>query len=252
MTLRRDKPRHQLALCVILCLTGGLAACKDSGSTTGPSTTGTVNSLSAEIPSIVRVGQSIQASATATKSDGSAQLVGTGWRSSNTSVATITDAGVITGVGNGTTTISVSIGGQQQQRDTRVLPDYEGTWTGTFRVDSCTPNPTAVYTWHCTNYAPGTTATITLTISQAGSALTGQFTAYNMLFTSFVVPINSDGGTALLGTNVSASYLTDALFSVGSAGQGRLTGTTHWERRGNSGLVGGSVIEGTILSLTRP
>jgi hypothetical protein len=210
-----------------------------------------VTSLTVAVPSPVRIGQSIQASATAAKSDGSAQLVGTGWRSSNPAVATVTDAGSITGVANGPVTISVTFGGQQGQRDIRVLPDYEGVWTGTLRVASCTPLPTPAYAHHCAGYVPGSVFPVSMTLAQAGEALTGQFTANGLVFSSFVVPIAADGGAALLGTNVAPPYLNDALFSVNSPGRGQMTGTARWERRGNSGLVGTATVEGTSVTLTR-
>jgi hypothetical protein len=93
---------------------------------------------------------------------------------------------------------------------------------------------------------------VTMVLSQAGAAITGQFVANNMLFSTFVTSIASDGSVQLTGTNVTSSYITETTFSINSPALGQVTGTTYWDRRGNSGRVGGSVVEGTIVTVSRP
>lgn len=204
------------------------------------------------VPPHLRVGQTAQASATATRSNGTAELVGTGWRSSDPGVATVSDAGLLTGVGNGRTTISVSAGGQPAQQEVRVVPDYEGSWTGALLVDSCTPFPSRSYAHHCNGYQAGAVFPLSMTLSQSGEAVTGQFTSNGLVFTSFVVPVDAAGAVALFGTNIRNPYQTDAIFHVSSPTRGQITGTTRWERRGSSGLIGTATVEGTIVTLTRP
>ena len=48
-----------------------------------------------------------------------------GWLSDAAAVATVTNAGLVTGVANGRATIYVITGGQGQQA-VRVVPDYQG------------------------------------------------------------------------------------------------------------------------------
>ena len=123
-------------------LTCTLAACggESSGSTpTGPSSAApSATAVSVTVKSPVRMGESAQATGSATLSGGQPQNVTSGWRTDAPNVATVTDAGMVTGVANGRATIYVVAGGRQGQQVMRVVPDYQGQWTGTIRVASCT------------------------------------------------------------------------------------------------------------------
>ena len=135
--------RLQLAAVVGL---GALAACggspsSPSGGNSGGNTGGgtpTVSSVAVTLTSPLRIGQSSQASATATLSNGTTQAVTSGWQSDAAGVATVSAAGLVTAIANGTATISVSSGGRQGQQALRVVPDYDGTWSGTYLVTACT------------------------------------------------------------------------------------------------------------------
>jgi hypothetical protein len=59
------------------------------------------------------MGQTTQASGTATLSNGQSQALTSAWQSDAPGVATVTDAGLLTGVGNGRATIYVMNGGRQ-------------------------------------------------------------------------------------------------------------------------------------------
>ena len=82
---------------------------------------------SVTLASVLRVGESVQASAVATLDDGSTRSLTTGWRSDVPEVATVTDGGLVTGAAAGHANIYVIAGGVQGLRSLRVVPDYHGT-----------------------------------------------------------------------------------------------------------------------------
>src|SRR5262245_10210871 len=90
-----------------------LAACggSDSGPTAAPSPTTT--SITVTLDNPVKIGDTKQASATATLSNGTSQPLTTGFQSDSPNVATTTPTGAVTGVGNGFATVYIISGGRQ-------------------------------------------------------------------------------------------------------------------------------------------
>ena len=134
--------QRRLALCVsVVCAAAALSsACGSStslASQLAPSGSTTVSSLTIAVnpPS---VGAGIQASATATFSNGSTTPVASGFTSDTPSVATVTGGGAVTGVAIGDATISVDYQGMRASKKIHVLPSYSGTFVGTYIVNTCT------------------------------------------------------------------------------------------------------------------
>lgn len=94
---------------VLLLALAGLAACKDTAGPSGPSLSALTISPN---PLFVGVGDTTRLSASGTKTDGTAATVTPDYKSSNTAVATVSSAGVVTGVGVGTTDVVAKSGGQ--------------------------------------------------------------------------------------------------------------------------------------------
>jgi hypothetical protein len=90
--------------------------------------------------------RTITYTAQALRGNGSVEAATPTWTSSNPAVATITNAGVMTTLTPGTTTITASqtyTGGGQSEtiRGTKALgvtTNFVGTWDGTYRVRTCT------------------------------------------------------------------------------------------------------------------
>jgi hypothetical protein len=106
------------------------------------SATPTTSSVAVTVNNPLRVGETAQAAGTITLSNGQTQPVTTGWRSDAPAVATASDAGLVTAIGNGRATVFVVTGGRQGQQVVRVVPDYQGQWVGLLRVTSCTQTGT--------------------------------------------------------------------------------------------------------------
>lgn len=107
-----------------------------SNSPLAPSAAGTITALAltANPPG---VGSTISAEATIKLSTGSSYQVYSGFTSDTPSVATVTSAGVITGVSVGDATITVDYQGFKASKKIRVLPSYTGTFYGTYTLDTC-------------------------------------------------------------------------------------------------------------------
>jgi hypothetical protein len=134
----------------------------------------------------------------------------------------------------------------------RDLPNYQGHWTGAYRVDRCSWFPdNPFYQYICTGYTAGTVNDLSMTFSQNGDVVTGQFIAGGLVSSAFVSALNAQGGLEIRATNSAFPYQYDFTWRLSVAEQRRITGNVLIVRTGNSGLVGGANVEGTVVSLTR-
>jgi hypothetical protein len=106
----------------------------------GTSPTPTISGLAITSSNdLLKINQAQTFTATATMSNGSTAVVPATWRSDNPAVATVDANGRVTGIGAGETAISAeSSGVRATPRSIRVVPDYQGRWSGDWRVASCT------------------------------------------------------------------------------------------------------------------
>jgi hypothetical protein len=128
--LTRVSPIMKRTLLVLLFAVAGLPACKDStGSDGGPFTAISVSPS----PLFLGVGDTTRLVTIGTKEDGSLTPATASYKSANGSVATVTGDGLVKGVAQGTTTITVKAGGQTSTVTVTVLPDGN---VRTFNVNS--------------------------------------------------------------------------------------------------------------------
>jgi hypothetical protein len=205
---------------------GGDGDSSSSSSSPSPVTSG----VSVTVTSPVRMGQTTQATGNATLSGGQTQPVTTGWLSDAAAVATVSNAGLVTGVSNGRATIYVVSGGQQGQQVIRVVPDYQGQWNGGLGVTSCTETGIFAEIDFCDEFAAGTSFGYGLTVSQSGEQISaspsygGQF-----VFPLVSAPIRDDGSSAFSSTlTVTDSGVTLTIeenWVINSLRVGELSGT---------------------------
>jgi len=115
----------------------------ESGAPTSPSSsTVTVSAVVVSGTSPV-VGATAQFVATATLSNSASQSVTTqaAWSSSNTTIATVSNNGTVTGVAAGDVDITATyqnVAGHSHVTITRLdVPNYQGVWTGDYSVTAC-------------------------------------------------------------------------------------------------------------------
>lgn len=156
------------------------------------------------------VGQSASLTAVATDASGNTLTGRTiTWSSANTSIATVTTAGLVKGVGAGTTTISATAEGK----------------TGTAQVVVTATGPpqppvaTVTVTPPATTLAIGATATLTATVKQAnGAVLTGRAVTWS----SSAPNIATVSGSGVV-TAVAAGNATITATSEGKSGTASVT-----------------------------
>src|SRR5262245_62843180 len=124
-----------VAMCVIV---GGCSGNSKSGPSTAPTADTSARAVNVTLADLIAQGTSLQATATATLASGSTQAVSTGFKSDVPNVATVTDSGSVTAVSMGRANIYVVFGGQQGTKGIRVIPNYQGNWSGRWIVSGCT------------------------------------------------------------------------------------------------------------------
>lgn len=214
------------------------AACGDGKSPSGPSSTTapspTTTAVTVTVSNPVRMGQTAQATGSQTLSDGQTRAITSGWLSDAPGVATVTNAGLVTGIGNGRATIYVVAGGRQGQQVVRVVPDYQGRWSGGLRVTSCTQTGVFANSGVCAESPAGTTYRYTLGLTQTGEQMTAAVDyGAPWLFPSTNAPIREDGTSAFSPSmsatdpEVGITLSLEAAFTINSTRAGELTGTVN-------------------------
>jgi hypothetical protein len=181
---------------------------KGGGGPTGPTPTVTNVTLAPSTDFItIKAVQTF--SATANFSDGSSRVVQATWGSDAPAVAAV-DAGRVTGVSPGLATIFADYEGQRGVRPLRVVPDYQGRWTGDWSITSCTDG--GDLSGICSEYAVGDLFAITLVASQARDGVSGTIDFGDELPGAIAGSIRPDGHLTLNGTY--AVTIEDLLFEL--------------------------------------
>jgi hypothetical protein len=228
------------AMCAVAAIVGGCGSSPTAPDTTVP--------LTMNVPSAVAIGESVTASAFATVGS-EVRQVSTGWHTDDPTIAMVTDSGVIRGVRNGRTTITVRYGGSIARTNIRVVPEYQGRWNGTYRIAQCTPGPSEFYRQTFCGLVDGTAGSVTFTLVRTGEFVTGQFVLFGVPFPASTVQIAADGSIQFTSTAVavpSGGLKTDAQFTLNSARAGQFDGRAYLVLSGSGGLVGWGIAEGTV------
>jgi len=192
--------RHSL---VALLLTG-LAACgggSGGGSPTTPTPVTpapTVASLSiSPATDLVTIQGAVALSATATMSDGTTKAASGTWASDAPSIATVDGTGKVTGIAPGQATVTVTYENVKATRAIRVVPDYQGSWTGDYTVLACQDSGDFHQEDWC-KVAMRDLVHVTMTLTQNRDAVTGAWTHRDVKGTVSGT-ISTDGTLALEG-----------------------------------------------------
>jgi hypothetical protein len=230
-----------------------LAACGGSPSSpSGGGGTPTVSSVAVTLTSPLKVGQTSQATATATLSNGATQAVTSGWQSDAAGVATVSAAGLVTAIANGTATISISSDGRQGQQALRVVPDYDGSWSGIYLVTSCTETGYFATERFCAGTL-NSSPPVRFALTQSGTTVNASFLLGQLTFPAVSATIGTDGGLPVEST-LAENVRIVATWVLASGASGltgaALTGTVRqrWTAAGQSGE---GVLDGRIVTVTR-
>ena len=249
-----SRPRRRAWL-PVLAMAGTVTACggdSSGGSPTAPSTSTTAVTVTVRSP--LRMGETAQASGTSALSNGQSENVTSGWQTDNAGVATVTGAGLVTGVANGRATIYVVTGGRQGQQVIRVVPDYQGQWRGTLRVTSCTQTGIWADIGLCDDFPVNATEGFDLTLMQTGESMNARMFFGDAGAQTVAAPVNAEGATAFSGTaSVSEEGITvsvETAWQLNSPRIGELAGTVS-DRIRAAGYSGEGRVTYAIASATR-
>ena len=208
-----------------------VTACDSESSGSLPtSASPTTSAIAVTVNSPIKVDETAQAAATASLTNGQSQAVTTGWQSDAPNVATVTPAGLVTGVANGRATIFVVSGGRQGQQVIRVVPNYDGLWAwAPPRHLRCTHTGAWAQAGFCDDFRVGATDGFTLGLSQTGESLTAR-SAYgpSIVFPPVTTTIDADGGAAFTATfrdTAPPNLSIAAAWRIASPARGTLAGT---------------------------
>jgi hypothetical protein len=114
----------------------------------------------------VLAGSTAVLTAIALQGDGASVLVTPQWSTDNVAVLTIDPAGLLRGVTNGTAKITAIYQGVSDSLVVRVAPNYNGQWSGTYRVTSCAQDASFPISTLCTSASAVASNPMTLSVLQ--------------------------------------------------------------------------------------
>lgn len=240
-------------------MTAASVACGSTAAPLSPTLgVSTITGLTLSV-TVAGVGATVQQAGTLALSNGHTAPIMSGFTSDTPSVATITPAGLMTGVSIGDVTIAVDYQGFHASQKVRVLPDYSGTFSGTYTLDSCVDSGGYGGVTACAaltaNIPVGSTGQIQLASTQSAdlASLTGQFYLSGLIGNGSGT-ISTTGGLTYAGSIVSASGGTWRMdfrnFTATSTSVGHIGG--HFEVVWtDTAQTGSSVWSCTIIDLAR-
>jgi hypothetical protein len=239
-----------LAMVALMAISVG---CGDDSSGGGTNPSPTTSAVVVNVATPLRIGQVVQASGTATLSNGQTQAVTSGWQSDVPGVATVTTAGQVTGVANGRANIYVVSGGQQGQAGIRVVPDFQGSWTGRLLVSACSQSGVFAQINFCNEFPVSSSDPFAIALAQTGESMTARANyGDSIVFTPVEATIQPDGGASFVTTWVSTSspITIQGSWSINGPRTGELVGTVTEVWR-SPGQAGEATLTQSIVSVTR-
>ncbi|MQY60983.1 hypothetical protein GH153_03995 [bacterium] len=200
---------------------------------------------------LLYIGISETFTATATMSDGSTKaVVGGAWSGDNPSVATVgASTGKVTIIGSGMVNIFVNYEGKQGSKAIRGLPNYQGTWSGSYVIISCSATGDLELSGFCDIFAVGTVFPLGLVLTQDQDRVTGRFYLGD-LSADTTGPVATNGQLPLTGLVPGDPFTIDVLLALQSTTPDQITGTLDmlWLA---TGFSGSALLSCNIFDLNR-
>jgi hypothetical protein len=213
----------------------------------------TVSGITLTSPnSLVHIGATEQITGAVSLSDGSSQPPGGVWTSGAPAIASVSTTGLLTGLASGDVTVSFTQGGRVAAKRFRVLPNYAGTWSGTYRVAACgqtgqvasTVNPCGV------TFRSNTVLPYTLNLTQMQDSVAGRFFLGALQFDQASGPVAGNGALVISSVVRSPPASVDAIWTLQSMAPGALAGAVTLRLR-DSTLSGEGIVEAAVATGAR-
>jgi len=197
------------------------------------------------------IGTSETFMAMVTMSDGAIKaVVGGVWGTDNPSVATVVPAtGQVTIVGSGMVSIFVDYEGRRGSKSIRGLPNYQGTWSGTYRITSCIATGDFDLAGFCDVFTIGTVLIVELNLIQDDDRVEGRF-LLGELGADTNGPVSTDGQLVLSGTISGGTTMIEVAMLLQSTTPGQISGRLNQIWRDTS-VPGDLRLESDIQELNR-
>jgi Bacterial Ig-like domain (group 2) len=165
---------------------------------------------------------------------------GANWSSDAPSIATAdSGSGRITGVGTGRATISADVRGVRGSKLMRVLPNFGGSWSGSYAVNDCQSTSTFAQAGFCGSFFRGQILNMNLGVSQARDSVTASFALGSLTGSGASGTVSELGSLPLAGGVVNSTFRIDLQnFVVESPQPGVITG--HFDQVWSGGGFSGT------------
>jgi hypothetical protein len=214
------------------------SSCSKSPTTPEKPNTPTVQSITVTSSSdMLYIGISETFTASAIASDGSSiAVVGGIWGSDNPSVATVDASGRVTIVGSGTASIYVDYKGCRGSKVIRGLPNYQGTWSGSYYIVSCSSSGKFSRLGLCDSMTVNSVWPTNFNLIQDRDRVQGRF-SLGVLSADTSGPVQTDGQLQMSGTIREGIFTIEVTWCLESTTVGRITGSLSevWWATGYSG-----------------
>jgi len=229
------------------------AGCNDSkGPSTPTAPTPTVSSVLVTIANAILLnGSSEQAIATVTMSNGTTQQVAGTWSSDNSGVVSVDSNGRVTGQGSGRANINFSASGITGSREVRGVPNYQGQWSGSYRITGCSHSGAFAVIDFCGEFPNNRVLPMNMTLTQGSRDVVEARTFLGSLQSDAMNgPIENDGAVQLSGIIRSNGTTIDVFWRFNSLQAGRMVGGLRQTWR-QSGISGQAEIAGEFRDMNK-
>jgi hypothetical protein len=198
------------------------------------------------------VGSTVQATGTANLTGSLTSNITTGFSGDAPTIATVSSSGVVTGLAIGDVTISVDYQGMRGSKKVRILPNYAGTFTGSYRVDGCTETQGWIGTGFCSSITIGSIFAVGLSTIQSPdlTQVAGVFQLGAQQTSIQSSAVAADGSIAFTSLAVSGTSRLDVSLAGTTPAAGQITGT-FVQQYSDQTRSGNARVTCTLLSLTR-
>lgn len=217
-----------------------VAACGGSGGggSTAPSPTPTAITITTpNNASMFSIGQTFTFTASAAMSNGGTQAVTGTWGADAPGVATASGNGDIRFVGSGDVTVFVDYAGMRGTKRVRGLPNYQGTWVGSYLITSCENSGAFAAAGFCGDFPTNRVLPLSFVFTQTNDSVSGTTSLGTLRSNQASGPVALDGTLALPATYQDGTFTLTQSWAIQSREAGKITGrmAVIWRASGYSG-----------------
>ena len=234
---------------VVCTLAIAACACGDDKTAPSPTVAGIVVTSTSDL---LFIGANETFTATATLSDDTTRTITNGvWGTNDPQIVSVEQAtGRVLAIGSGNATVFVDYEGQRGTRAIRALPNFQGAWSGSYVVRTCTETGEIAEAELCSDvFVVGSELPLNLIASQTRDVATAQLFLGSLLGNvDGTVQLNGEWPAS--GTIRSGEVSIETVWVFQSAQSGRITGSGNFLIRAD-GVSGELRMEVEMVNLVR-